>query len=159
MVAAPEVTAAGTAAVRAVLAAVSAEAATAGILAGAGTGAAAGAVAGLTSAGAAGGAGSAACREAASRVRTGSVRTRDDLSFMFVLSDQYFSNEELNNVSFADCILRAQAKEEVCIGIKINSKVTVSAHSFADNIYINPDLGQRFQLTNKDFLIVLSGDE
>ena len=73
--------------------------------------------------------------------------------------DQYFSNEELNNISFADCILRAQAKKEVCIGIKINSKVTVSSHSFADNIYINPDLGQRFQLTNKDFLIVLSGDE
>jgi hypothetical protein len=73
--------------------------------------------------------------------------------------DQYFNNEELNNVSFADCILRAQAKKEVCIGIKINSKAPVSSHSFADNIYINPDLGQRFQLTNKDFLIVLSGDE
>jgi hypothetical protein len=73
--------------------------------------------------------------------------------------DQYFNNDELNNVSFADCILRAQAKKEVCIGIKINSKVTGAVHSFADNIYINPDLGQRFQLTNKDFLIVLSGDE
>ena len=73
--------------------------------------------------------------------------------------DQYFGNEELNNVSFADCILRTQAKKEVCIGIKINSKAPVSSHSFADNIYINPDLGQRFQLTNKDFLIVLSGDE
>ena len=69
----------------------------------------------------------------------------------------YFSAEQLNQVCFGDCVLAAQARGELCMGIRIASEVTSRAKMFG--IRLIPHVSTEFNLTVEDKLIVLAEDD
>ena len=69
----------------------------------------------------------------------------------------YFSAEQLSQVSFGDCILAAQSRQELCMGIRIASEVTSKAKMFG--IRLIPHITTDFNLTIDDRLIVLAEDD
>ena len=69
----------------------------------------------------------------------------------------YFSPEELSKVSFGDCVLAAQSRKELCMGIRIISENTNQDKMFG--ICLIPQINTEFKLTGDDKLIVLAEDE
>ena len=69
----------------------------------------------------------------------------------------YFSGEELSQVSFGDCVLAAQSRGELCMGIRIASEVTSREKMFG--IRLIPHIRTEFNLTVDDKLIVLAEDD
>ncbi|MGK7898815.1 MAG: hypothetical protein AB4372_35675 [Xenococcus sp. (in: cyanobacteria)] len=69
----------------------------------------------------------------------------------------YFSSEQLSKISFADCVLAAQSRKELCMGIRIASEVTCKEQMFG--IHLIPHVSTEFNLTAEDKLIVLAEDE
>ncbi len=69
----------------------------------------------------------------------------------------YFCKEEVENLTFADCILAAQYRDEVCIGVKITSEAKNKDKNFG--IYLVPKLDKQLNLTLDDALITLAEDE
>ena len=67
----------------------------------------------------------------------------------------YFPPEHLDQLTFADCVFAAQARDELCIGVK--TATTTKNQKFGLNLL--PSLHQSFKLTPDDFLIVLAEDE
>ena len=69
----------------------------------------------------------------------------------------YFEKAEGLHVTFADCILAAQQRDEVCFGIKLGSLETDMERNFG--IYIIPPKSRNFTLRDDDALIVLAEEE
>ena len=69
----------------------------------------------------------------------------------------YFSPEHLSKLTFADCVLAAQDRDELCIGIK--TATTTDSKESKFGIKLLPSLEQSFQFTLNDFLIVLAENE
>ena len=69
----------------------------------------------------------------------------------------YFPEEKLADVTFADCVLAAQSRDELCIGVKIKAEANNKAQMFG--IKLIPSLEQKFMLSSEDTLIVLAEDE
>ena len=67
----------------------------------------------------------------------------------------YFAPEHLSKLTFADCVLAAQDRDELCIGVK--TATITKNQKFGINLL--PELDQSFQFTPDDFLIVLAEDE
>ena len=65
----------------------------------------------------------------------------------------YFSPEELKKVSFGDCVLAAQSRKELCMGLRIASEVTIKDKMFGINLI--PHIKTEFNLSGDDQLIVL----
>jgi hypothetical protein len=68
----------------------------------------------------------------------------------------YFDQFPLE-VSFADLISIAQARKEVCIGLKIHDDET--NHQKNNGVQLNPDKNKYFRLKPEDSLVVLAEDE
>ena len=60
-------------------------------------------------------------------------------------------------VSFADLMLIAQKREEVCIGVKIKSKESIIEENCG--VSLIPDKNSRYTFTENDCLVVVSEDE
>ena len=69
----------------------------------------------------------------------------------------YFPPEHLGKLTFADCVLAAQLRDELCIGVKTNTKAGNQEKKFGINIL--PSLDQTFNFIPDDSLIVLAEDE
>ena len=69
----------------------------------------------------------------------------------------YFPPERIGKLSFADCVLAAQSRNEVCIGVKISSQSKDKEKNFGVNLA--PSMNQLFNLTLNDALISLAEDE
>jgi len=69
----------------------------------------------------------------------------------------YFPPEYFSKLTFADCVLAAQSRDELCIGVKTATQVNYKEQKFGINLL--PNLHQSFQFTVDDFLIVLAEDE
>jgi len=69
----------------------------------------------------------------------------------------YFPNQQIGKVTFADCVLAAQYRKEVCIGVRIGSKSRDKDKNFG--IELVPSLHKQFNLTLNDALITLADDE
>ena len=69
----------------------------------------------------------------------------------------YFEEPEGFNVTFEDCVLAAQQRDEVCFGIKLGHLETDSKHNFG--IYIIPPKDRYYTLRDDDALIVLAVEE
>jgi len=69
----------------------------------------------------------------------------------------YFEKPEGLHVTFADCILAAQQRDEVCFGIKLGSLETDIEHNFG--IFIIPPKDRNYTLRDGDALIVLAEEE
>ncbi|MGA1646650.1 MAG: CASTOR/POLLUX-related putative ion channel, partial [bacterium] len=71
--------------------------------------------------------------------------------------DLYFEQPEGLNVTFADCVLAAQQRDEVCFGIKLGRQETEIEQNFG--IYIIPPKDRHYTLRDDDALIVLAEEE
>ncbi len=71
--------------------------------------------------------------------------------------DLYFQQPEGLSVTFADCVLAAQQRDEVCFGIKLGRQETEVEHNFG--IYIIPPKHVHYTLRDDDALIVLAEEE
>jgi len=69
----------------------------------------------------------------------------------------YFPSEESGKVSFGDCVLAAQSRNELCMGIRIVSDNTNKEKMFG--ICLIPHINTEFELAPNDKLIVLAEDE
>lgn len=69
----------------------------------------------------------------------------------------YFSPEELKQVSFGECVLAAQSRKELCMGLRIASEVTIKEKMFG--IHLIPHIKTEFNLAEDDQFIVLAEDE
>lgn len=69
----------------------------------------------------------------------------------------YFPSEHLGKLTFADCILAAQARDELCIGVKTATRASNQEIKFGINLL--PSLDQTFNFIPNDSLIVLAEDE
>ncbi|MDF5719107.1 MAG: hypothetical protein PUP91_01165 [Rhizonema sp. PD37] len=69
----------------------------------------------------------------------------------------YFPAEQISKLTFADCILAAQHREEVCIGVKLHAARQQKDHNFG--IDLVPSLNKQLNLTLNDALITLAEDE
>lgn len=71
----------------------------------------------------------------------------------------YFPPETLafQDVTFADCVLAAQKRDEICIGIRIDALSKDEEEGFG--VELIPSLYQHFNLKKKDSLIVIAEDE
>ena len=69
----------------------------------------------------------------------------------------YLSSEQLSKVSFGDCVLAAQSRKELCMGIRIASEATSKDKMFG--IRLIPHVSTEFHLTVDDKLIVLAKDD
>ncbi|MEC4813097.1 MAG: hypothetical protein SAK29_07460 [Scytonema sp. PMC 1069.18] len=69
----------------------------------------------------------------------------------------YFPKEQFSKLTFADCVKAAQERDELCIGIKINTEAKDKESNFG--IYLAPSLNQQFTLSFNDALITLAEDE
>ena len=69
----------------------------------------------------------------------------------------YFQQPEGLSVTFADCVLAAQQRDEVCFGIKLGRQETEVEHNFG--IYIIPPKDRHYTLRDDDALIVLAEEE
>ena len=71
--------------------------------------------------------------------------------------DLYFTGYEGENITFADCVLAAQQRSEVCFGVKIAAEETNLFRSFG--IYLIPKKNTSYQFLPGDSLITLAEDE
>lgn len=69
----------------------------------------------------------------------------------------YFLPEQLSKVSFGDCVLAAQSRGELCMGLRIVSETTNKEKMFG--IRLIPHINTEFELAADDKLIVLAEDE
>ena len=69
----------------------------------------------------------------------------------------YFPPEHLRKLTFADCILAAQACDELCIGVRTTAKEDNQEKEFEINIL--PSLDQVFNFIPDDSLIVLAEND
>lgn len=69
----------------------------------------------------------------------------------------YFSAQRLGQLTFADCVLAAQQREEVCIGIRISAQSQNKDKNYG--IDLAPSLDKPLNLTLNDALITLADDE
>ncbi len=69
----------------------------------------------------------------------------------------YFAPEEIYNATFVDCIIAAQQRQELCIGVKINSQAQNKDHNFG--IYLVPNWDEQLNLKFEDSLITLAENE
>jgi hypothetical protein len=69
----------------------------------------------------------------------------------------YFPAEQIDKLSFADCVLAAQNRDELCIGVKISSQAKNKDKNFG--IDLVPSLDKQFNLTLRDALITLAEDQ
>ncbi|MAE00865.1 MAG: hypothetical protein CMK53_09530 [Proteobacteria bacterium] len=69
----------------------------------------------------------------------------------------YFEEFEKEDISFADCVLAAQKRSEICFGIKIRAEEFDSSKSFGINLIPNKKTSYKFQ--PGDALITLAEDE
>ncbi len=69
----------------------------------------------------------------------------------------YFPAEQIGKLSFADCVLAAQNRDELCIGVKISSQAKNKNKNFG--IDLVPSLEKQFNLTVRDALITLAEEQ
>ena len=69
----------------------------------------------------------------------------------------YFPPEQISKLTFADCVLAAQNRDELCIGVKINALAQDKDKNFG--IDLAPSLDKLLNLTVNDALITLAEDE
>ncbi|WP_199248566.1 hypothetical protein [[Phormidium] sp. ETS-05] len=69
----------------------------------------------------------------------------------------YFPPEKIGQLTFADCVLAAQNRDEVCLGVKKNSILTPSASNFG--IELLPGLDKVLTLSPNDALITIAEDD
>ncbi|MBR8834907.1 MAG: hypothetical protein DSM106950_12940 [Stigonema ocellatum SAG 48.90 = DSM 106950] len=69
----------------------------------------------------------------------------------------YFSSEQLSKLTFADCVLAAQERDELCIGVKISTLAQDRNRNFG--IDLVPSLDKQLNLSFNDALITLAEDE
>ena len=69
----------------------------------------------------------------------------------------YFKEFENEEISFADCMLAAQQRSEVCFGVKIRAEEFDSSKSFG--IYLIPNKKTNYRFQPGDSLITLAEDE
>jgi ion channel POLLUX/CASTOR len=69
----------------------------------------------------------------------------------------YFPTEQISQLTFADCVLAAQYRNEVCIGVKISAIARDKDKNFGVNLV--PSMAQQLNLTLDDGLITLAEDE
>ena len=69
----------------------------------------------------------------------------------------YLDSEKLSQVSFGDCILAAQSRGELCMGIRIASEVISREKMFG--IRLIPHVNTEFNFTVDDKFIVLAEDD
>lgn len=69
----------------------------------------------------------------------------------------YFPPEQIGKLTFADCVLSAQNRDELCIGVKINALAQDKDKNFG--IDLAPSLDKVLNLTVNDALITLAEDE
>ena len=69
----------------------------------------------------------------------------------------YFPTEQIGKLSFADCVMAAQNRDELCIGVKISSQAKNKNKNFG--IDLVPSLDKQFNLTLRDALITLAEDQ
>ncbi|MBW4586894.1 hypothetical protein G7B40_024125 [Aetokthonos hydrillicola Thurmond2011] len=69
----------------------------------------------------------------------------------------YFPEEQIGDLTFADCILAAQYRQEVCIGVKISTQAHDKDKNFGLDLV--PRLDKQLHLTPSDALITLAVDE
>lgn len=69
----------------------------------------------------------------------------------------YFEVKDLNKLTFADCVVAAQARGEVCMGFKrVAEEMDKSKHY---GVYLLPDKNAEIKLSRRDVLITLAVDE
>lgn len=66
-------------------------------------------------------------------------------------------NKRINKLTFADCVIAAQQRNEVCIGVRINAQAQDKDSNFG--ILLVPNLDKRLILTVDDALITLAEDQ
>ncbi len=69
----------------------------------------------------------------------------------------YFPGSRLGRLTFADCVLAAQHREEVCLGVRISTQAQDKDQNFG--IYLAPNLNKQLNLTLDDALITLAENE
>lgn len=69
----------------------------------------------------------------------------------------YFPAEQIGKLTFADCVLAAQNRDELCIGVKISTQAQDKGKNFG--IDLVPSLDKQLNLTLDDALITLAEDE
>jgi hypothetical protein len=69
----------------------------------------------------------------------------------------YFPVERIGRLTFADCVLAAQYRNEVCIGVRISAQAQNKNKNFG--IDLVPPLDKLLNLTRRDALITIAQDE
>lgn len=69
----------------------------------------------------------------------------------------YFPVQKLGRLTFADCVLAAQHRDEVCIGVRIAAQAQDKDKNFG--IYLVPSMDRLLYLTINDSLITLADDQ
>lgn len=69
----------------------------------------------------------------------------------------YFPSEQLGKLTFADCVLAAQKRDELCIGVKIAAESRNKEKNFGINLV--PNMDRQFNFTRHDALITLAEDQ
>ena len=69
----------------------------------------------------------------------------------------YFPLERIGKLTFADCVLAAQHRNEVCIGVRISAQSRDKDKNFG--IDLVPRMNKRLNLTFSDSLITLADDQ
>ena len=69
----------------------------------------------------------------------------------------YFPAQKIGKLTFADCVLAAQNRSEVCIGYRINAEAQDKDKNFG--IYLAPQMDKEITLSFDDALITLAEDE
>lgn len=69
----------------------------------------------------------------------------------------YFPKDKVGKVVFADCVLAAQNRDEICIGVKIGADSERKDKNFG--IRLVPNLDELLNLTENDALITIAGDD
>lgn len=69
----------------------------------------------------------------------------------------YFPLERIGKLTFADCVLAAQHRNEVCLGVRISAQATDKDKNFG--IDLVPRMNKRLNLTFSDALITLADDQ
>ncbi|NMG09567.1 hypothetical protein DP117_22865 [Brasilonema sp. UFV-L1] len=69
----------------------------------------------------------------------------------------YFSSAQLGNLTFADCVKAAQERDELCIGVRINTLIQDRNKNFG--IDLVPSLDKQLSLNFNDALITLAENE
>ena len=71
----------------------------------------------------------------------------------------YVPTEYLDRLTYADCIAAAFARNEICLGVRIDSKKRAQDKNLGTDVYLAPPKDKILHLTAKDSFIVIAGDE